>query len=257
MSNISAFQEMQLIAESIAESNLFGIKTAAQALALMAIAQAEGRPAALAARDYHIILGRPTLKADAMLSRFHQAGGSVDWHTYSAELADATFTCPKGKTLRISWSIDDAKKAGLYKNDSGWVKYPRAMLRARLISEAIRTILPEVICGFYTPEEEADLQEIDITPKENSKLVDIIEKAKSASKKLNKPEKGKEGKEEPIYIQNIKQLVLTHGIPADTVNAWLEKEQKQSISELSEEFVLYLTNGINEKYGDVENANIN
>ena len=52
------FHEVQQLATSIARSGLFGMKTPEQALALMMIAQAEGRHPALAARDYDIIQGR-------------------------------------------------------------------------------------------------------------------------------------------------------------------------------------------------------
>ena len=52
-----------------------------------------------------------------------------------------------------------------------WQQYPRAMLRARLLSEGIRTVFPEVVCGVYTPEEVMDIPplpmarvEKDITP---------------------------------------------------------------------------------------------
>ena len=78
MSNLVTFNDMQSMAESIAKSKLFGMQDANQVLALMAVAQAEGLHPATAARDYHIIQGRPALKADAMLARFQQAGGKVE-----------------------------------------------------------------------------------------------------------------------------------------------------------------------------------
>ena len=56
--------DMERMASAIVKSNLFGIKTVDQGLTLMLIAQAEGLHPAAAARDYHIIQGRPALKAD-------------------------------------------------------------------------------------------------------------------------------------------------------------------------------------------------
>ena len=47
------------------------------------------------------------------------------------------------------------KAAGLGGKDM-WKKYPRQMLRARVISEGVRAICPGVTAGFYTPEEVAD-----------------------------------------------------------------------------------------------------
>ena len=68
MSNIVSFTDMSQMAEAIAKSGLFGMKDTNSVLALMAVAQAEGMHPATAARDFHIIQGRPALKADAMYS---------------------------------------------------------------------------------------------------------------------------------------------------------------------------------------------
>jgi hypothetical protein len=149
--------DIERMAGAIAKSQLFGVKSPDQALALMLIAQAEGRHPAIAARDYHIIQGRPTLKADAILARFQEAGGRVEWHAYTDTNVDATFTHPSGGSLRLEWTIDRAKQAGLLGNDT-WKKFPRAMLRARVISEGVRTMLPGVMCGVYTPEEVSDME---------------------------------------------------------------------------------------------------
>ena len=73
------YQDMERMAAVIAQSGLFGVKNQTQALALMLLAQAEGMHPATAARDYHVIQGKPSLKADTMLARFQAAGGKVDW----------------------------------------------------------------------------------------------------------------------------------------------------------------------------------
>lgn len=168
MSNLVPFNEMSQMAEAIAKSGLFGMNTPSQALALMVVAQAEGRHPGIIARDYHIIKNRPSLKADAMLSRFLEAGGTVKWLDYTDTKASATFSHPQGGTITLSWTLEDAKRAELNTTRDNWKKYPRAMLRARLVSEGIRTIYPGVICGTYTPEEIEDMQpakvEKDITP---------------------------------------------------------------------------------------------
>lgn len=155
MSNIIPVADVERMANSIAKSGLFGMKTIEQAAALMLIAQAEGRHPASAAQDYHIIQGRPALKADAMLARFITAGGKVEWHKYDPAIVDATFSHPQGGTVRLAWTMEDAKRIGLAGKDN-WRNYPRAMLRARVISEAIRTVFPGVAVGMYTPEEVAD-----------------------------------------------------------------------------------------------------
>lgn len=150
--NLIPFDQTKLIAEAIAKSKLFGIQTAEQALALGLLCQAEGRHPAEAARDYHIIGGKPSLKSEAMLARFQQAGGRVEWHDYTHEAVSGTFTHPQGGSLKVSWTIKDAERAGLTGNPT-WKKFPRQMLKARCISEAVRGIFPGVLSGLYAPEE--------------------------------------------------------------------------------------------------------
>lgn len=144
--------EMEKMAVAVAKSGLFGMKTPEQALSLMLLAQAEGMHPAIAARDYHIVQGRPALKADSMLARFQSSGGRVTWNKYEDSEVSGTFEHPMGGKITVAWTLEQARKANLTAKDV-WKSYPRAMLRSRVISEAIRTIYPGVAVGVYTPEE--------------------------------------------------------------------------------------------------------
>ncbi len=155
MSSLVPYNEVKDMGVAIAKSNLFGIKDPAQAVALMLVAQAEGLHPATAARDYHIVQGKPTLKADAILARHIQSGGKAEWHEYNDKSVIVTFSHPNGGSVKIDWTIERAQKVGLTGNPT-WKKYPRNMLRARCISEGVRTVNPGVCCGVYTPEEVED-----------------------------------------------------------------------------------------------------
>ena len=146
--------EMQTLASAIAKSQLFGIRTPEQALVLMAIAQAEGRHPVEAARDYDIINNRPAKKAEAMLRDFIQAGGKVQWHSLTDELADATFTHPQTGEVRIDWDMKRAQTA--FGKKDMYTKFPRQMLRSRVVSEGVRTLWPLATSGLYVPEEVAE-----------------------------------------------------------------------------------------------------
>jgi hypothetical protein len=148
--------DVERMANAIARSGLFGVKRPEEALALMLIAQSEGRHPASAAKDYHIISGKPSLRSDSMLARFQNAGGIVDWHSHTDTEVSATFkhtqACPAG--IKIDWNIARAKAAQLIGKPGGmFEKYPRQMLRARVISEGVRACYPGVLDGMYTPEE--------------------------------------------------------------------------------------------------------
>jgi hypothetical protein len=155
MSNIVPFNDMQQMAEVAAGSKMFGFKNTQEAMAIMLLCQAENLHPAVAMRDFHVIQGRPALKADAMLARFQQAGGKVEWKEYTDEKVTGVFSHPQGGTLELSWTLAKAKAIGIANKDN-WRNYPRAMLRARVVSEGIRSVYPGCVVGVYTPEEVQD-----------------------------------------------------------------------------------------------------
>lgn len=182
--------DLERMAKAFAASKLFGIQNAEQGLALCLIAQAEGRHPASAAQDYHIISGRPAKKADAMLRDFIANGGKVQWHQLDNEVADASFSHPSGGTVRIDWTMDRAKTAGIA--NPMWKKYPRQMLRSRVVSEGVRSVCPGATSGMYVEEEVRDIvheEEAKTRPAEHSaealdaEFAPIIERKKAAQAK--------------------------------------------------------------------------
>jgi hypothetical protein len=231
MSQLITVNDIQTMAVAVVKSQLFGMKTVEQATALMLIAQAEGYHPALAARDYHIIQGRPTLKAETMMARFQQQGGKVDWKTLTDEEVTATFSHPSGGSATITWTFDQAKRAGLTGKDN-WKNYPRAMLRARVVSEGIRTVFPGVVLGVYTPEE---VQDIPPTPKSRDMgTVDVVEAVEE--EKVEHPfslfladgSVYKGYPDFPEYMEGIRSMV------AKITNStkFTEEEKKQKITSL-------------------------
>lgn len=158
-SQLVPFNDVERMAKAMASSGLFGFNRPEQALAMMLIAQAEGLHPAIAARDYHIINGKPTLKADAMLARFMSSGGKVEWLELTEEVVSARFTHPSGGSAVITWDMAMAKRAGL--DTPTWKKYPRQMLRSRVVSEGVRTVNPGSVVGVYTEDEVVNMEVIE------------------------------------------------------------------------------------------------
>lgn len=156
MSNIVPFQEMESMASYIVRSKLFGAKEESQAMALMMLAQAEGCHPMTAIQDFDIVQGRPARKTHSILARFQAAGGSVAWEEISGQRAVGIFTHKQGGSLRVEWTFEQAKKAGLTGKDN-WKNYPQAMLRARAIAEGVRAVYPGAIGGMLTVEEAQDI----------------------------------------------------------------------------------------------------
>lgn len=152
MTALVPINEIREMAEVAAKSKMFGFKSPDEAMAIMLLCQAENLHPAIAMRDFHVIQGRPALKADAMLARFQQAGGSVKWEEYTDERVSGSFSHPNGGSVTVTWTFEMAKKIGLTAKDN-WRNYARAMLRARCVSEGVRTVYPGCVVGVYTPEE--------------------------------------------------------------------------------------------------------
>lgn len=150
-----SMSDMEHIANAIAKGGMFGSKDPYAVLTLCMLAQAEGKHPAIVFRDYDLIQGKPAKKAQAMQTDFLAAGGKIEWHQLDDGCADATFSHPQGGTARIQWDTKRASAAGLAGKDM-WKKFPRQMLRARVISEGVRTIYPGATSGLYETTEVQD-----------------------------------------------------------------------------------------------------
>ena len=155
MANEITIQEMGCLARAFSQSGFFGYKNEAEAFTLMALAQANGLHPAKAAERYHIIQGRPAMKADAMLSAFQESGGAVKWLKRTDTECKLWLSHPQGGELEVTWTIERATKAGVTGKQT-WKQYPTQMLAARCVSEGVRALYPACLCGMYTPEEVSD-----------------------------------------------------------------------------------------------------
>lgn len=110
------------------------------------------------------INGRPAIWGDAMLALVRQSGLLASIHE---EQSDDLATCiiqRKGEQERtVTFSKEDAKKAGLSGKQGPWTNYPKRMMQMRARAYALRDIFPDVLKGMAVAEEEQD-KEIDVTP---------------------------------------------------------------------------------------------
>lgn len=73
----------------------------------------------------------------------------------------------RGRSEVISkYSVEDAKRAGLWGKQGPWSQYPKRMLQMRARGFALRDAFPDVLKGLITAEEAQDMpvEEKDITP---------------------------------------------------------------------------------------------
>lgn len=99
----------------------------------------------------YYVQGKVEMSAFMMNQLIRQAGHSISKDSKS----DDTQCILHGKradtedTWTEIFSINDAKRAGIYREGTGWTKYPRNMLFARALSNLARMLFPDVIKGCY------------------------------------------------------------------------------------------------------------
>jgi hypothetical protein len=108
-----------------------------------------------ACRKLQVIKGAVTERADSQLARFKSCGGRAQFKELSETRAVLVLRHPNGDEHTETFSIEDAKRAGLASNDN-YAKHPKAMLRSRAITAGLKSIGWEGAVGIYDPDEVAD-----------------------------------------------------------------------------------------------------
>ncbi len=188
--------ELTAVAKQVAASRLFpGVENEQAAFTLMLLCQAEGLHPINAMRRYHIIKGRPSMRADAMQAEFQRQGGVVAWLESSNDVCSARFThpahAPEGFVVTVR--LAELHAAGVTQSNPNYARWPRQMLRARAISEGVRAVLPGVVVGIYSDVEVEDMAmeraqlqsrpetpqaAIDVTPPSGPPLAEVLKDAR-------------------------------------------------------------------------------
>jgi hypothetical protein len=109
-----------------------------------------------------VINGRPTIWGDAALALV--VGSHVcEYVTEGVDgegdkMVAMCFAKRRGyeKATIVRFSVEDAKKAGLWGKSGPWTQYPKRMLQLRARGFALRDAFPDVLRGLVTAEEAQD-----------------------------------------------------------------------------------------------------
>jgi hypothetical protein len=129
---------------------------------------------------FYFVQGKVELTATMMNDLIRRKGHSITKDKKSDEKVCILHGKRKdnGDTWSESFSIEDAKLAGIYRNQ--WLKYPKDMLFARALSRLARQLFPDVIKGCYVDGEitqaiETDkIQEKEVPDISLSEMEDIL-----------------------------------------------------------------------------------
>ncbi len=149
------------VGESLFKSGLFpNVKNPFGAYAIVQYGHELGIGPMTALQTMAIISGKICMAGQMMLSIALKNGVSYRILKDSDEECQVSF---KRDTLEYtsSFSIKEAKQAGIWRAQSGWEKFPRDMLFWRTVTRGLRRVAPDVILGLYAIEEIKDAPSLD------------------------------------------------------------------------------------------------
>jgi len=142
------------IAPTMHQARLFGVSSPDQAAAIMLKGFELGLGLTASFEFVDVIQGKPTLSPRGALAIIQQspecAGIQI---TDGDDYCEVTMKRRNGFSHTIRFTMDDAKRAGLVKPDSGWDRYPKNMLRWRAVGYAADVVFPDVIGGMKRADE--------------------------------------------------------------------------------------------------------
>jgi hypothetical protein len=152
---------VEKLGQMFAASGMFGCTKVEQGQVLALACLVEGKSPFELMRNYHIIGGNLSMRSAAILAEFMKKGGKCVWRSAlnAKDKAVADFSIGENELPEATYSIEDAQKEGLVAgpNKHNWNVRPADMLRARLITKAVRMIAPGIVVGVLDETETAEV----------------------------------------------------------------------------------------------------
>lgn len=158
---LSSWRDAWSIAQRVALTPFApkGLKTPESVMAAILFGSELGLGPMQALQNIHVVEGKTACSAELMRAMVARAGHKIEALEQTNTIVTLKGTrADNGVETVVSWTIDDARTAGLLGKDN-WKKYPRGMLLARATSELCRLLFPDIVLGLgYTPEELGDIE---------------------------------------------------------------------------------------------------
>lgn len=160
------------LAEAIFQSGFFKHIGGAQAILTILLMAEELKigPMEALMGGINVISGKAEVSPRLMNKLIRQAGHkilTVEHNNVSCLLKGVR--ADNGQEEIAAFTIDDAKRAGIYRMGGPWEKYPMDMLFARCISRLARRLFPDVISTAYVQGELDEEDSKDEIPEEEQK----------------------------------------------------------------------------------------
>lgn len=202
-----------------------------------------------ALQNIAVINGKPSVYGDALLAlvQAHPSFEDIkEWYDDKTNTAFCTVKRKNQTEHTVSFSIEDAKKAGLWGKSGPWTQYPKRMMQMRARGFALRDKFADALGGLITVEEAQDYQVVDTQEKD----VTPITKTDMLSNKLDHIVLEEEvvNQEPSETLLELLELVKLHNVSSQIINKWCSKAGVESIVDLDTEKQLSCIEWINKQY---------
>lgn len=162
---ISTVGDLDKLAERLFRAGMFGadVKNVDVAFAILLAGWEMGFSPTVSVRGIQFSRGKISLSADLTLAAcvrrrdvceyFRLVESSDKAATYETKRAGAP------EPTRLTWTIEQARRAGLIDKNSVWKAHTEAMLRARCAMALARATFPDLVANLYDPDEAAEIGE--------------------------------------------------------------------------------------------------
>lgn len=145
---------MQNLAPMIHASRLFGVGSPEQAVMIMLKGYELGLPFTASFELIHIIQGKPSLSPRGALAIIQASGLLADLKIEEQPgVCTVAMKRTNGTEYTTTFTLEDAKRAGIVNPDSGWQKYQANMLRWRSVGFCADVLFADVLGGMKRADE--------------------------------------------------------------------------------------------------------
>lgn len=102
------------------------------------------------------VMGKVQISPQMMNAMIRKAGHKMEIVSNDQKCSIKGTRKDTGETFTSEFSVEDAKRAGIFKSGGGWDKYPSDMCFARALSRLARRLFPDVIGMSYVEGEFED-----------------------------------------------------------------------------------------------------
>jgi hypothetical protein len=182
-------------------------------------------------QNISVINGKPSVYGDAAMAlvQAHPACEGVEEFFEGEGTPNPVAVCiahRRGrKPVTARFSVEDAKRAGLWNKQGPWTSYPKRMLQMRARGFALRDAFPDALKGLITTEEAADypsdakpaeIKDIPRNPLDAIAPAKLIEETYEVLETENEPDTDTQEPEAEATVVDAEVVVIQDDAPVET-----------------------------------------